>query len=88
MNWAKALIFVAFAHLTFLGCAPTQVHLNDQLDEDSLKALASQTPCALPYTLRLDKPSSELVITQYPNGLHRGGEPAKVSYWANSFGLP
>ena len=69
MNWVKALIFVAFAHLTFLGCAPTQVHLNDRLDDAALKALTSQKTCVLPYTLRLDKPSSDLVVTQYPNGL-------------------
>ena len=69
MNWAKALIVFAFAHLTFLGCAPTHVHLNDQLDDAALNVLASQKTCALPYTLRLDTPSSDLVITQYPNGL-------------------
>ena len=69
MNWAKTLTLVAFAHLTFQGCAPTQVHLNNQLDEAALTVLASQKTCELPYRLRLDEPSSHLVITQYPNGL-------------------
>ena len=69
MNWVKTLILVAMAHLTFHGCVPTQVQLNDQLDDATLKVLASQKTCVLPYTLRLDEPSSQLVITQYPNGL-------------------
>ena len=69
MNSAKALILVACAHLIVLGCAPTQVLLNDQLDDAALQVLASQKTCALPYTLSLDTPSSDLVITQYPNGL-------------------
>ena len=75
MKWTKTLILVGLAHLTFQGCAPTQVRLDNQLDDATLKALASQEACELPYTLELDDPSSHLVITQYPNGLTAAASP-------------
>lgn len=39
------------------------------MDDATLKALAKQQTCELPYALKLDNPSSNLVIAQYPNGL-------------------
>ena len=69
MKWLKSPFVVAVSLLAFQGCATTQVQLDDQLDDATVKALASQKICELPFTIKLDEPSSNLVITQYPDGL-------------------
>ena len=75
MKRPKSKLVIAVSLLAFQGCASTQVHLDDQLDVATVKALASQQKCELPFIIQLDEPSSNLVITQYPDGLTAKASP-------------